>query len=388
MVLALGVTENPALPHEVRRFVAVLATGLVHVHAARQRHDAARRSSGCSASIACRRSTGCLRDRVLELSYAETSDMIARTAQEHDLHPEAVERALAPYKARQAAAGFREAVEEIALTEHDRLTVALVALGNQERMLVLDTLARRAASPAALQALMRNAEALVEGARSGGRLGYKRAAEAALAFPFSFKAAYFVYRRFGVSRFVGDRLGDRFETLLVTRLLIQELAGAAAKRSRSIFGERVGKLIDSILQARLDQTKSALDALRRQYLDYAAALEAQIPAPVGAAPRDGALPGPVRRGPDPGARSIAILRTASRTRRTRKFRRASTSASTRTRSSCGSICSPASIERHLESVQKLLQAPLHRAERTHRAEGRARRRGVFHRLRRRRGRLS
>ena len=29
MVLALGVTENPALPHEVRRFVAVLATGLV-----------------------------------------------------------------------------------------------------------------------------------------------------------------------------------------------------------------------------------------------------------------------------------------------------------------------------------------------------------------------
>ena len=43
LVLALGVTENPALPHEVRRFVAVLATGLVHVHAARQRHDATRR---------------------------------------------------------------------------------------------------------------------------------------------------------------------------------------------------------------------------------------------------------------------------------------------------------------------------------------------------------
>ena len=30
---------------------------------------------------------------------------------------------------------------------------------------------------------MRNADALVEGARTGGRLGYKRAAEAALAFP-------------------------------------------------------------------------------------------------------------------------------------------------------------------------------------------------------------
>ena len=233
MVLALGVTENPALPHEVRRFVAVLATGLVMftllVNGTTLRGVI--RLLGLDRLSPIDR---LLRDRVLELSFAETSDMIVETAQEHDLHPEAVERALAPYKARQAAAGFREAVEEIALTDHDRMTVALVALGNQERMLVLDTLARRAASPAALQALMRNADALVEGARSGGRLGYKRAAEAALAFPFSFKAAYFVYRRLGVSRFVGDRLGDRFETLLVTRLLIQELGGAAANaRARS-----------------------------------------------------------------------------------------------------------------------------------------------------------
>src|SRR5271166_727118 len=272
LVLALSVTEDPLLPGETRRFVAVLATGLVLftllVNGTTLR--AVIRLLGLDRLSPIDR---LLRDRVLELSYAETGEMIARTAQEHDLHPAAVERALAPYRARTEAAGARE---EITLTEHDRMTVALVALGNQERMLVLDTLARRAASPAALQALMRNADALVEGARTGGRLGYKRAAEAALAFPFSFKAAYFVYRRLGVSRFVGDRLGDRFETLLVTRLLIQELGGAAARRSRSIFGERVGKLIDSILQARLDQTKSALDALRRQYLDYAAALEARF----------------------------------------------------------------------------------------------------------------
>ncbi len=275
LVLALGVTENRLLPDDVRRFVAVLATGLVMftllVNGTTLRGVI--RLLGLDRLSPIDR---LLRDRVLEVSYAETSEMITKTAQEHDLHPAAVERALAPYRARTEAAGAREAAEEIALTEHDRMTVALVALGNQERMLVLDTLARRAASPAVLQALMRNADALVEGARTGGRLGYKRAAEAALAFPFSFKAAYFVYRRFGVSRFVADRLGDRFETLLVTRLLIQDLAAGPAKRSRSIFGERVGKLIDVILQARLDRTKTALDALRRQYLDYAAALEARF----------------------------------------------------------------------------------------------------------------
>src|SRR5208282_1022343 len=60
------------------------------------------------------------------------------------------------------------------------------------------------------------------------------------------------------------------------RLLIQELADGGAKGSRSIFGERVAALIDGILAARLDQTQSALGALRRQYVDHAAALEARF----------------------------------------------------------------------------------------------------------------
>jgi len=127
-----------------------------------------------------------------------------------------------------------------------------------------------------VQSLLRNADAVTEGARSDGRLGYKRAAEAALAFPFSFAAAYFLYRRLGVVRFLADRLGDRFEMLLVTRLLIQELSGPHAARSRSIFGERVVELIDAILKERLKRTTAALDALRRQYPQYAAALEARF----------------------------------------------------------------------------------------------------------------
>ncbi len=216
---------------------------------------------------------------MLELSYTETSELIRTTARQHDLHPAAADSALAPYRAWTEVASSRDAGEQIELTERERLAVALVALGNQERILVLETLARRAASPSALQALMRNAEKLVEGARSDGRLGYKRAAEAALAFPLSFRVAYFFYRQFGLRRFLEERLGERFETLLVTRLLIHELADDSAKSSRSIFGERMAALlIDSIPAVqRLNQTQSAaLGALRRQYVDHAAALEARF----------------------------------------------------------------------------------------------------------------
>src|SRR5208282_3832243 len=87
-----------------------------------------------------------LRDRVLELSYADTSEMIAKTAKDYGLQPTAVERALKPYEAWTKAEKARNPDGESELTERARLAVALVALGNQERMLVLEMLARGAAS--------------------------------------------------------------------------------------------------------------------------------------------------------------------------------------------------------------------------------------------------
>ena len=274
LVLALAVTENPALKPEIQRFVAVLATGLVLFTLL---------VNGTTLRFVIRLLRldrlspvdQALRDRVLALSYTEVAETIRSTANEHEISPLAVTSALAPYEAGMAAAKSPGAAEA-ALTDHQRLAIGLVALGNQERMLALEIMAERAASPITVQALLRNAEALGEGARSGGRLGYQRGAEAALAFPFSFAAAYFFYRRFGIVRFLADRLGDRFEMLLVTRLLIQELTGAHAVRSRAIFGERVVELIDVILKVRLKRTTAALDALRRQYPQYAAALEARF----------------------------------------------------------------------------------------------------------------
>lgn len=274
LVLALAVTENQALPDSVQRFVAVLATGLVLftllVNGTTLRFFISFLGLDRLSPI-----DRLLRDRVLELSFVEMSEIVRRIAHEHDLAPAVEARALSPYQSWRNMAS-RASIQEVDLSERERIAVSLVALGNQERMLVLETLASRAASPNAIQALMRNAEALVEGARSGGRLGYKRAAEEALAYQFSFRVAYFVYRRFGLRRFLAERLGDRVEMLLVTRLLVQRLLAEPAKRSRSIFGERIETLLDRMLIDRAAQAQSRLDALRRQYPDYLAALEARI----------------------------------------------------------------------------------------------------------------
>jgi CPA1 family monovalent cation:H+ antiporter len=274
LVLALAVTENRALTPEVQRFVAVLATGmvlftlLVNGTTLRAVIHLLRLDRLSPVDQA-------LRNRVMTLSYAEIAQTIRATAREHELSPSALTNALEPYEKWIEAAKSR-GDDEIGLKDRERLAIGLVALANQERMLALEIMAERAASPTTVQALLRNAEALGEGARSGGRLGYQRVVEATLAFPFSFGAAFFLYRWLGTVRFLADRLGDRFEMLLFTRVLIQELGGAHSVRSRSIFGERVVELIDAVLKARLTRTMTSLDALRRQYPQYAAALEARF----------------------------------------------------------------------------------------------------------------
>ncbi|MBV9288059.1 MAG: cation:proton antiporter, partial [Hyphomicrobiales bacterium] len=274
LVLALSVTENPALPHAVQRFVAVLATGLV-LFTLLVNGTTLRRFIHFLRLDRLSPVGQLLRDRVLETSYAEMSDIVRKTAEEHGLAPAAEARALAPYEAWRDMTQ-RNSAGQIELTERERVAISLAALSNQERMLVLEILASRAASAAAVQALARNAERLAEGARSGGRLGYKRAVEEAVAYPRSFRAAYFLYRRFGVRRFLAERLGERFETLLLTRVIVQRLAGAEATRSRAIFGKRVEAVIDHMLKDRLDQIQSRVDSLRRQYPDYLAAIEARI----------------------------------------------------------------------------------------------------------------
>ena len=110
-----------------------------------------------------------LRDRVLAVAYAEVADSVRQMAQYHGLAEGTIEQVIEPYQTWINAANSRDEAER--LPERERLAIALVALGNQERVLVLETRADQVASQATVQVSLRNADALVEGARSEGRLG-------------------------------------------------------------------------------------------------------------------------------------------------------------------------------------------------------------------------
>jgi CPA1 family monovalent cation:H+ antiporter len=273
LVLALAVTENRALDPQIQRFVAVLATGMV-LFTLFVNGTTLRLVITLLGIDRLSPRNRVLRDRVLSLSYAEVSDSIYLLGKNHALGPTAVAQIVAPYQAWIAAANTRDAEQR--LTDRDRLAIALVALASQERVLVLETRAARSASPATIQALFRNADALVEGAQAQGRVGYRRAAAAVLSFPAELRVAYNVHRYFGVHRLLADRLADRVELLLVTRLLVDRLVEFNDTRLRSLVGERITELTGTIVRRRRTDLDDAFDALRRQYPDYVAELEARF----------------------------------------------------------------------------------------------------------------
>ncbi len=274
LVLALAVTENAALPHNIQRFVAVLATGFV-LFTLFINGTTLRLVISLLGLDRLSPKDEALRDRILALSYAEACEAANEIALTHALSPPAVERVIAPYEARIAASNAGE-IGKRNLTERDGLAIALVAVGNQERVLVLEMLSDRTASPAAVQVLLANADAIKEAARSKERPGYRRASEAALAFPVGFRIAYFLYRWLGIVRPLADRLADRVEILLIMRFVIERLRPFNNQQIRSIFGEAIADVIGDILDQRRDAVTGALDALRRQYPEYAAELEAQF----------------------------------------------------------------------------------------------------------------
>ena len=273
LVLALAATENAALGPQIQRFLAALATGFV-LFTLFVNGTTLRLVINLLGLNRLSPRNLVLRDRILALAYGEVCDSVRHMAHYHAIAPSAVEQVIAPYQAWIAAADTRDAGEP--LSERDRLAIALMALANQERVLILETRADQIASPATVQVLLQNADSLLEGARGEGRLGYRRAAEKALAFPLSFRLAYFLYRRLGIQRFLADRLADRVELLLVTRLLLDRLVEFNRERLGTLFGERLIHITAEIVGHRREELRDRLDALRRQHPDYVAALEVRF----------------------------------------------------------------------------------------------------------------
>ena len=271
LALALSVTEDNRIDPALKDLVAVLATGfvlftlLVNGLTLRpvMRLLKLDRLSPLDRT---------LRDKVMMLSLGDIRDAVREAAREYEIGAEATAAATARYSEEmdQLAA---QSDFDTAISDRDRMTIALVAIASQERRIILNHHAQHSVSGTAIERLLRSTRRILDAAKAEGMVGYTRVAHGSLQFSRSLRIANFLHRTLHLSGALQRQISIRFETLLVGRLALGELGRFSGSRLRALLGDRACEMLGELIAARLTATTRALDALRLQYPEHAEVLE-------------------------------------------------------------------------------------------------------------------
>jgi CPA1 family monovalent cation:H+ antiporter len=260
LALALSVVENKSVPPDVQRLVAVLGTGFVLFTLLVQgttmrlliRLLGLHRLSARDAA---------LRRNVLRRARREATADVAKVAGEYGLHLPASEPAL------------DEQDETPALPIEAALADAAVTLARRERELVIDHFRERTISHSLVGPLIADADRLIERARTTALTGYRLEARRQVAFSRRFRVGQFLHRHAGYHALLARAVAERFETLLIRRMILETLARFVTDALEPIYWEDTIGALDAAVAERRDEQAHALQALRLQYPDYAGALE-------------------------------------------------------------------------------------------------------------------
>ncbi len=271
LTLALSVLENPALSDEISTFITKLATGFV-LFTLFVYGTSLKQLIKLLGLDQLNARDEALRSQYLALALSEIRQDIEKTAGDYHVSPKVTEGILKDYEDRSAAASAETNMLET-LKDKDRVTVGLIALADHERQLVLEHFHGKTLAGNAVSRFLTITGQIGDLARADGRSGYNKATRRPLKFSPAFRFAQFLQRRFRINTPLARQLANRFEFLLVYRILGDELAEYNEKQIRPLLGDRVSDILKETLGTRQAETQQAIEALRLQYPDYADALE-------------------------------------------------------------------------------------------------------------------
>jgi len=277
LALALAVTENEAIDPAVQRFIAVLATGFV-LFTLLISGTTLRMLIGLLGLDRLSPFDQALRTQVLSLSRDRVAGVIRRVGRQFKFPDDLVGALSAEYR-EGSPASVEPAVSRTSRTaasiedESDRLRLGLIAMGTLERELILDHFSSRTVSGRIVEELLENVGRLIDRTRAKGLPEYLQTAHEIVGFSSRFRLAHFLHRRFGIEYALEDVLADRFERLLVSRIVLEELSESIVDKLGPIVGDRLTPRLVDLLNERRAMTASALEAMGAQYPEYAAILE-------------------------------------------------------------------------------------------------------------------
>ena len=274
LAMALAVTENRRVPAEVQQFVAILATGFVLftllVNGTTLRFLVRRLGLDRLSPI-----DQALRHQVVALALGQVRDRLHHTADEFAVPPQATERAVAFYDHRAAAEAAANTFD-VALTDRDRVRLGLLTFAAQERRILMEIFRERGASRRLMGRLLRTADAIIDATRAEGRLGYLRAARARLRPTLRLRLAQWLHRRLHIDRLLAGLMMERFEMLLLMRLVFLAQLQFLRDRMTPVLGARVTGVLGDIVQRRRALIDDAMEALTVLHPGHAEALQTRM----------------------------------------------------------------------------------------------------------------
>ncbi|MGY6634964.1 MAG: cation:proton antiporter [Alkalilacustris sp.] len=270
LALALAVTENPLILPDAQRTVAVLATGftlftlLVQGTTLRPliRWLKLDRLTPLEAA---------LQRQVVAVALQTVREEVADVTGRHGLTRETV-RAEAKDFAGRLDRAVEAAEEAQEILDRDRLTLGLVTVAGREREVILEGFRERTISARLIERMLGDAGRLIEATRHGGRSAYRSTARTNVAHGRGYRLAAALHR-LGLSRPLGDLVADRFEIILITRMILRDLHDFVDDRILRIHGRRVTDLLHEVLARREEELDREIEGLRLQYPGFADALE-------------------------------------------------------------------------------------------------------------------
>ncbi|QOL79919.1 cation:proton antiporter [Pseudooceanicola spongiae] len=271
LALALAVTESFRVPVEVKRVVGILATGFtlftLIVQGTTLRAVIGRLGLDRLSPL-----DEALSRQVVAVALQTVREDVARTSENYELTREIV-RSEAKLFGERLDGAVDSAEDSADILDRDRITLGLIALAGHERDTILARMRERTIASRMAERVLSDADQLIEGARSGGRSGYQRAARRSVAYGRAFQAGVALQRRLHLTGPLARLTADRFELLLSQKLILRDLGTFIDGRIRRIHGRRVADLLHELLSRRVEMVETALDGLRLQYPGYAEELE-------------------------------------------------------------------------------------------------------------------
>ncbi|NNU79909.1 cyclic nucleotide-binding domain-containing protein [Halovulum dunhuangense] len=274
LALALAVTESRLVPIEIKQQVGVLATGFTLFTLIVQggtlrwviRRLGLDRLSAMDTALS---------NQVIAVALQTVREDVASTTEQYGLARETVRSEAKRFAARLDAA-VKAAEDSTQILDRDRITLGLIALAGAERDMVLELFHDRSVSARVADRALSEADRVIEGARTGGRVGYQRATRQILAYGRAIRAAAFLHNRLRIGGPLSRLTADRFEILVTQRLLLKDLHDFIEKRILRIHGRRVAELLHELLERREELVEQGLDGMRLQFPGYAEELERRL----------------------------------------------------------------------------------------------------------------